>query len=73
MSLGSTDWIIKYDFTINGVPCYMSILLTPRDEDLNKAQKDMIMQSVYGIIPEEVMDEPEFSYNIFVVSKSTDR
>ena len=73
MSLGSTDWIIKYDFTINGVPCYMSILLTPRDEDLKKAQKDMIMKSVYEIIPEEKMDEPEFSYNIFVGSKSTDR
>ena len=73
MSLGSTDWVIKYDFTVNGIPCYMQIELTPRDEDLNKAQKDMIMKSVFDIIPDETEQEPGFLYKFYIGSKSTDR
>jgi len=72
MSLGSTDWIIKYDFTINGIPCYMKIELTPRKEDLKKKQSDLEYQSVYDINPMEDEKEPGFLYKIYVGSKSTD-
>lgn len=72
MSLGSTDWIIKYDFTINNIPCYMKIELTPRKEDLKKKQSDLKYKSVYDIIPMEEEKEPGFLYDFYIGSKSTD-
>jgi hypothetical protein len=72
MILSSTDWIIKYDFIVNGVPCYLKIELPPRDEDLKKKRKDLILKSVYDIIPEEEDMEPGFLYDFYIGSKSTD-
>jgi hypothetical protein len=72
MYLGSTDWIIKYDFIVNAVPCYITIMLSPRDKDLNKKQKDIELKSVYDIIPDEDEIEPGFIYKIYIGSKSTD-
>ena len=72
MSMSSTDWIIKYDFLVNGIPCYMKIELTPRKEDLKKKQNDLKYKSVYDIIPMEDEGESGFLYKIYIGSKSTD-
>lgn len=72
ISLSATDWIIKYDFNINGVPCYMTIMLPPREADLNQKQSDVKFKSVFEIIPKEDEKYPGFLYKIYIGSKSTD-
>ncbi len=72
MVLSSTDWIIKYDFQVNGIPCYLKIELSPRKEDLKKRQSDLKIKSVYDIIPDENDMEPGFLYDFYIGSKSTD-
>ena len=73
MDLSATDWTIKYDFTVNGIPCYLEIQLDPRDEDVNKSPNpDTIYKSVYEIIPEEKIEQSGFTYRFFTNSKSTD-
>lgn len=72
MRLSSSYWTINYDFKVNGVNCYISIELPPREEDLDKSEIELDYKSVYDIIPDEGEIEPGFTYHIYIGSKSTD-
>ena len=69
-SLTSTEWTITYDFMIEGVPGYLEIQFDPRAEDVDNEPK---YKSVYEIIPEEKVKDPNILYTFVIGVKSTDR
>ena len=71
MWLSTDDWIIKYDFIINNIPCFIEIELDPSDEDLYKNPVSEY-KSVYEIIPEEDSEQPGIFYSIYIGYKSSD-
>jgi len=68
-SISTTEWTIIYDFIIEGVPCYLKIQFSPREEDVDNEPK---YKSVYDIIPKENVKDPNFTYLFVVGAKSTD-
>ncbi len=68
-SISTTGWTIIYDFIIGGVPCYLKIQFDARDIDIENEPK---YKSVFDIIPEENVKEPNFTYLFVVGAKSTD-
>lgn len=67
MSLSSTEWTIKYDFTIENIPCYLEIQFDSQEKDVDNNPK---YKSVYDINPEENVKDPNILYTFIIGAKS---
>ena len=52
--LSPVEWILQYNFVVDGVPCYMHINFESRKEDYGKP----LPKSVYDIVPNENAGNP---------------
>ena len=52
--LSPVEWILQYNFVVDGVPCYMHINFESRKEDYGKP----LPKSVYEIVPNENAGNP---------------
>jgi hypothetical protein len=68
MTCDGYEWFIDYDFSIENIPCYITIRIDSSEED-NMNYRNY--NSPYQIKTKEKNNEPFFSYAIHVGAKST--
>lgn len=68
MVIDGSMWIMDYNFTVNGVPCSMTIEIVSDDSDTFPVDKWLKYKTVYQITPYEKNKDPYFSYSISIGS-----